>query len=83
MVSQVLKSTEYFFSFFTSVFFFYSRSFLTTNETDSGSQILIKYNQVLLYKHCMLDSLSNFDIYRPSIFRNMSKCMYVIILLML
>ena len=45
-----------------SVFFFYSHSFLTTNETDIGSQILIKYNKVLLYKHCMLDSQSNFDI---------------------
>ena len=63
MDSQVLMSTEYFFRLFHEcVFFFYSHSFLTTNETDIGSQILIKYNQVLLYKHCMLDSQSNFDI---------------------
>ena len=42
-------STEYFFSPFSQVcFFFYNHSFLTTNETDFGSQILIKYNQVLL-----------------------------------
>ena len=60
---QVLMSTEYFFLLFHECgFFFYSRSFLITNETDSGSQILIKYNQVLLYEHCMLDSQSNFDI---------------------
>ena len=56
---------------------FYNRSFSTTNETDCGSQILIKYNQVLLYKHCMLDSIK-FWHFRPSIFINMSKYMYVI-----
>ena len=67
----------FFFSCFTSVVFFHSHSFLTTNETNFGSQILIKYNQVLLYKHCMLDRVK-FWHYRPSIFINMSKYMYVI-----
>ena len=67
-----------FFSSFSQVwFFFYNHSFLTTNETDFGSQILIKYNQVLLYKDCMLDRVK-FWHYRPSIFINMSKYMYVI-----